>query len=139
MRWFFSFISIMLMTSTQARLFLNVSIINKKGIDIGLTLGSELHSVEEVRSSQPIELKMKSGIKVILETEFIEISSKLEEKEVYGPISKIKVRGKILNFDDNVLKDFRKEPLLISLEEEHKVIYSQSSQLVEIILKPYLK
>ena len=129
----------MLMTSTQARLFLNVSIINKKGIDIGLTLGSELHSVEEVRSSQPIELKMKSGIKVILETEFIEISSKLEGKEVYGPISKIKVRGKILNFDDNVLKDFRKEPLLISLEEEHKVIYSQSSQLVEIILKPYLK
>jgi len=127
------------MTSTQARLFLNVSIINKKGIDIGLTLGSELHSVEEVRSSQPIELKMKSGIKVILETEFTEISSKLEGKEVYGPISKIKVRGKILNFDDNVLKDFRKEPLLISLEEEHKVIYSQSSQLVEIILKPYLK
>lgn len=129
----------MLAIPAQARLLLDVSILNKKGIDIGLTLGSELHSIEEVRTNKPIQLKMRSGIKVILNASFIEVFEKLEEKDLYGPLSKVKVTGRILNSQNVVIKDFEQEPLLIDLEEKKKIIHSQSSQLVEIILKPHLK
>lgn len=139
MRRFIVFIFIMLAIPAQARLLLDVSILNKKGIDIGLTLGSELHSIEEVRTNKPIQLKMRSGIKVILNASFIEVFEKLEEKDLYGPLSKVKVTGRILNSQNVVIKDFEQEPLLIDLEEKKKIIHSQSSQLVEIILKPHLK
>jgi len=55
---------------SHARLFLDVSILNKKGIDIGLTLGSELHSSEEVRPKEDIGLTMKSGMSVLLRAAF---------------------------------------------------------------------
>lgn len=102
-------------------------------------MGSELHSIEEVRTNKPIQLKMRSGIKVILNASFIEVFEKLEEKDLYGPLSKVKVTGRILNSQNVVIKDFEQEPLLIDLEEKKKIIHSQSSQLVEIILKPHLK
>lgn len=50
----------------MARLLLDVSVLNKKGIDIGLTLGSEIHSREEVRRDEDINLAMKSGLSVLL-------------------------------------------------------------------------
>lgn len=139
MRRILCFIFIMVTIPAQARLFLDVSILNKKGIDIGLTLGSELHSVEEVRETKPIQLKMRSGIKVILKASFVEVFEKLEDKDIYGPLSKVKVVGKIISSNNEVIKDFQKEPLVIGLEEKKKIIHSQSSQLVEIILKPHLK
>lgn len=139
MRRILCLIFIMLTVPAQARLFLDVSILNKKGIDIGLTLGSELHSVEEVRATKPIQLKMRSGIKVILEASFVEVFEKLDNLDIYGPISKVKVVGRILSSNNEIIKDFRQEPLIIGLEEKKKIIHSQSSQLVEIILKPHLK
>lgn len=130
---------IILMVPAQARLFLNVSILNKKGIDIGLTLGSELHSVEEVRENQTIELKMRSGIRVVLEANFVEAEEQVEGKNVYGPLSRVEVKGRIINGKNEVIKDFTKEPILIALEKKEKIIHSQDSQLVEIILRPHLK
>lgn len=56
----------------HARLFLDISVLNKKGIDIGLTLGSELHSREEVRAREDIRLAMKSGLSVLLRASFNE-------------------------------------------------------------------
>ena len=120
------------------RLFLNVSIVNKKGIDIGLTLGSELHSIEEVRHNETIRLQMRSGIKLELDAYFIEERSQMVEEKVYGPSSTIFVKGKILDSQNKVLKDFTNEPLHISLEEERKILHSQESQLVEVTLKPHL-
>ena len=135
--FFISVISLM-SVSTQARLFLNVSVVNKKGIDIGLTLGSELHSIEEVRHNEKIFLKMRSGIKLELDAYFIEERSSMYEEEVYGPSSVIHVKGKILDSQNKVLKDFTKEPLKIPLESERKILHSQESQLVEVTLRPHL-
>lgn len=131
-------ISLLSASSAWARLFINVSIVNKKGIDIGLTLGSELHSIEEVRHNEKISLKMRSGIKLELFAYFVEEYSGIEEKDMYGPSSVILVRGRILDSQNNILKDFKDEPLKIPLEEEEKILHSQESQLVEVTLKPHL-
>lgn len=118
---------------------MDVSIINKKGIDKGLTLGSELHSIEEVSRKENISLKMRSGIRVILKARFAELEEVADEKNTYGPSSKIKVTGKILNTQGEVLKDFSETPLFITLEESLKVVHSKDSQLVEVSLRPHLK
>jgi hypothetical protein len=123
--------------SIQARLFLNVSVINKKGIDIGLTLGSELHSIEEVREDSPIILVMKSGIKVELKAQFLE--EKSGTLESYGPSPEILVSGKIFDDSGAILKSFEEEALTVRLEEIVNITYSQNTQLVEVRVKPYLK
>ena len=125
-------------SQTHARLFLNVSIVNKKGIDIGLTLGSELHSIEEVRHNEMIVLRMRSGIRLELDAYFIEEREKMVQEEVYGPSSTVFVRGRILDSQNKVLKDFTKEPLEIPLESKRKILHSQESQLVEVTLMPHL-
>jgi hypothetical protein len=130
-----------LVTPAFGRLFLDVSIVNKKGIDIGLTLGSELHSIEEVRHNENILLKMRSGIQVVLDAYFIEERTpinELEASEVYGPSSFVVVKGKILDSQNKVLKDFTKDPLKIPLEGKQQILHSQESQLVEVTLRPHL-
>lgn len=122
----------------QARLFLDVSIVNKKGIDIGLTLGSELHSIEEVHHNEKILLKMRSGVQVQLDAYFIEEKSEPDKEDGYGPSSYVYVRGKIMDSENKVLKDFTNEPLKIPLEGKKQVLHSQESQLVEVTLRPHL-
>jgi len=128
---------ILMSTAVNARLFLNVSMTNKKGIDIGLTLGSELHSVEEVHYSEEITVKMKSGIQVVLSATFKDFSD--GDDGVFGPSDEVIVRGKIIGSDGVVLKSFDKEALIIPLEQEKKVTHSQESQLVEVKIKPHLR
>ena len=45
-----------------ANLYLNIGMVHKKGIDKGLVLKNELHSLDEVRGKEFIILKMKNGI-----------------------------------------------------------------------------
>lgn len=130
--------SILPLKLAHARLFLDVSIVNKKGIDIGLTLGSELHSIEEVSHNEKILLKMRSGIQVLLDAYFIEERGELDDKETFGPSSYVIVTGKIMDSQNKVLKDFTNEPLKIPLEEKKQILHSQESQLVEVTLKPHL-
>ena len=136
MKYIFLF-SLFLCFSIEARLFLDISVINKKGIDIGLTLGSELHSVEEVHDKNLISLKMQSGIQVEIKAQF------LEEKENkvlgYGPNPKIIIFGKILDAKGKVLKNFDDVPLKVDLEKMINIGHSQDTQLVEVRVKPYLK
>jgi hypothetical protein len=131
------FCLIFLSFSIQARLFLDVSVINKKGIDIGLTLGSELHSVEEVREDNSITLTMKSGIRVELNAHFLE--EKSNTSSTYGPNPEILVTGKIFDDKGAILKNFESEALKVKLEEIVNIAYSQNAQLVEVRIKPYLK
>ncbi len=156
----------LLSTSSHARLFLDVSVLNKKGIDIGLTLGSELHSREEVHAKEDIVLSMKSGVSVLLRASF---DDKVESGEtvaaeaeniaqednktaedskqqdvskkvtsVIGPSSKIIIRGRVIGVDGKIVKDFFKEPLVVNLGETEVVTYSKDSQLVELKIKPHI-
>ncbi len=171
---------------SHARLFLDVSVINKKGIDIGLTLGSELHSREEVKPTEDIRIGMKSGLSVLLRASFddkvesatmpiakeadpkidLEKDKKQVNKQVkkvapdkkktadlketeaevattplrvIGPSSKIVIRGRVIGTDGSIVKDFFKEPLIVTLGETAIVTHSQNSQLVEIKIKPHIE
>lgn len=146
--------------SLEARgsLLIDVSIFNKKGIDIGLTLGSELHSTEEIHKGEDINLTMKSGVSLLLRvlfkdqeefgkkkgsSSFGEASEGEKKKErtslTIGPSSDIIIRGRVIGVDGKILKDFFEKPLIIPLGQKVNIKYAKNSQLVEIYMRPYLK
>ncbi|MAF77096.1 MAG: hypothetical protein CME63_12515 [Halobacteriovoraceae bacterium] len=143
-------------SQVMARLLLDVSVLNKKGIDIGLTLGSEIHSREEVRRDEDINLAMKSGLSVLLRASFnpeIESGKSFTNENfvgprrpdedapvvIIGPSSKVIIRGRIIGTDGSIIKDFFENPLVVSLGEETIVTHSKDSQLVELKIKPHIK
>ena len=50
----------------QARLFLDIMVIARTGIDKNLTLTSEFHSVEEVWAGSPHQIKMENNLRMTL-------------------------------------------------------------------------
>jgi len=132
------FVILMLYCSTSyGRLFLDVSILNKKGIDIGLTLGSELHSREEVRSTEDISLIMKSGARVLLRASYDDQAESGDN--IIGPSSKVIIKGRIIEVDGQIVKDFYEHPLVVKLGETVAVTYSKDSQLIELKIKPLIE
>jgi len=124
-------------SSSYGRLFLDVSILNKKGIDIGLTLGSELHSREEVRPTQDISLVMKSGVSVLLRASY---DNKIDSDDnIIGPSSKVIIKGRIIGVDGQIVKDFYDNPLMVNLGKTVAVTYSKDSQLIELKIKPHIE
>jgi len=112
-------------------------VLNKKGIDIGLTLGSELHSKEEVRSTEDISLVMKSGVSVLLRASY---DDKVESgAKVIGPSSKVIIKGRIIGIDGQIVKDFFDTPLVVRLGKTAVVTYSKDSQLIELKIKPHIE
>ncbi len=113
-----------------ARLYLNASIYDKKGIDLGLNLASELHVLEEVRKGQEIVLQMRAGIEVRLKAHF--------QEEVgegsYGPSDLVLVVGEIRDTSGRVLESFLERPIAIRLGEQEVVVYNHKAQLIELKL-----
>ena len=153
MKYLLTLIFLITCSVSHARLFLDVSVVNKKGIDIGLTIGSEVHSREEVRPTEDINLSMKSGLSVLLRASFdnkVENGdplplptdpnvSALEIPVVIGPSSKIIIRGRVIGVDGSILEDFFEKPLVVTLGETKVVTHSKDSQLVEIKIKPHIQ
>lgn len=117
----------------QAKLYLSVHIYNKKGIDLGVTLTSEFHSQEEVFEGQSILLKMKNGIKVLLQPEFEGVS------EGIGPSENILIAGTITDPKGEIIKKWNKEELKIPLGERRELSQEKDNQLVEIKIQPEIK
>jgi hypothetical protein len=122
-----------LLSSVEARLFFQVSIENKKGIDLGLILTSELHSMEEVIIGRPLLLRMKNGVAIEMKAYWS------EPKEGMGPSEQISIEGKIIDKKDNILKDFSKDPLVAHLGKETKISHEKEDQRIEIKIIPKLK
>ena len=120
--------------SGQARLFLDVSIESKKGIDSELTLGSELHATKEVIGKSEISLKLKSGLKVFLKAIFAE-----DDVTVIGPSDRIRVNGRVYGEGGEMVIDFLKEPLIIVLGEKRKFSHSLKGEKIDITILPYIK
>jgi hypothetical protein len=120
-------------SSLQAGLHLEVSVFNKKGIDIGLTLASELHAVEEVMQDHPIKLKMKNGVRVELDCSY-ELDS-----DVYGPNDKIVVSGNIWDKTGRNLKVIKKGELIIPINEFKTLYHEKESQMIELKIRPIYK
>jgi hypothetical protein len=118
----------------QARLFLDVSLVNKKGIDIGLTLGSELHSSEEVEHGRPITLKLKSGVQVTMKALFGDV-----QKGLIGPPHFILVSGEVRSNEGNIIPQFLNKPIVIALGETKELSHSLKDQSIDIKITPYIQ
>lgn len=129
------FIITIFMSSVHARLFLDVSIENKKGIDRELTLGSELHATKEVLSSLPITLRLKSGLEVKLKTTF---ENELVAGEI-GPSDKVSIIGEAKDASGKVMDKLFTNPVRITLGEEKALSQVFKSEKVEIKIKPYVR
>lgn len=73
----------------EARLVLQIEIAHKRGIDQGLVISSELHSLEEMDEGGKVLLKMDTGLA-------IELWAGFAASEVFGPSSTVRIRGTIL-------------------------------------------
>ena len=126
---FFFFFSI---SSAYSQIKLNISIIHKRGIDKGLILVSELHSVEIV-DPKGVELKMKGGYHFRFRADFY------QDKNEYGPSALVKINCDIMNNEDKLLKKFDEPALLASLGEEKVLVYrDETGQLIEISVTPVI-
>lgn len=122
----------LLSAPAQARFFLNVELIYKKGIDQSLTLSNELHSIEPWSEGRTIELQMKNGVKAILNPRFLPIP-----KEAIGPADRIEVTGQIFGVDGALFKEIKKGEVELSLGERRTLTYeTDGGQLIEVILTP---
>jgi len=120
--------------SVHSRLFLDISMIEKKGIDIGLTLGSEIHSTEEAIEGKPIVIIMNSGIKLTLNAHFVQ-----KNRESYGPSAYINITGKIDNELGEKVEGFFEKPVRLELGEGYSLSHRLKGERIDISLKAYLK
>jgi len=117
----------------QGQLKLNISIILKKGVDQGLILVNELHSAEFVKTKKMIKLRMRNGISVFLKAEYV------EGADDYGPSGKIKLTGRVLDGNENLIKSFKDENIIIPMGDSRKIICEGSNhQIVEVTIRPEL-
>ena len=120
------------LTSVEARLFFKVNMENKKGIDLGLILTSELHSMEEVFIGKPLLLRMKNGVAIEMKTFWSEPETGV------GPGETLELKGKILNKKNETLKDFSTAPLVLKLGQETTITHEKEDQRIVIKITPEL-
>ncbi len=128
------FISFLFPKIVFASLWLNVSIVYKKGIDKGLVLINELHSKEELINNNTIQLRMKNGINIDIKTTIEPM------KEVYGPSMLLKVQGMAKDLKGNEISSFEKSGIKINSKTPSTINFSsKSDQVFELTLKPVIE
>ncbi len=132
---FFCLFIFLLATTVHANLYLDVDLINKKGIDKGLVLVNELHTTEEVFGIRPVAIEMKDHMRLELVAKFV------SDYGTYGPSALIMVTAKMISPSGNVLKDFSDKPLLVPLNTSKMFVFEKEDlgQSIEVTIKPHLK
>ncbi|RLA63178.1 MAG: hypothetical protein DRQ88_04510 [Epsilonproteobacteria bacterium] len=114
-----------------ANLYLNIGIVHKKGINKGLILKNELHSLDEVRGNEFIVLKMKDGVEFFLSAKYV------IDQGVYGPSDTIFMEAELLDKKGKKLKLAEDSSFIIKLGEKKMLSSSGiTDQLIEITITP---
>jgi len=125
------FILLLLPCLAQAQLKLNIGIILKRGVDKGLVLINELHSVEIIHGEKEISLKMKNGIAV-----YLKASYEVNEKS-YGPSGNVRFTGRVVDSNQKIIKSLDEENIVILIGQSKKIICSgDSGRIVELTINP---
>ena len=132
--WLFIFFLI-LPYQVFATLKVNLEVVHKRGMDKGLVLVSEFHSVEEVDGRELIELNLKHGIKITVTVKFEETFSE------FGPADLIRLKGAILALEGFKGYKLKKEKeIFVRLGQKAKFQYEDGKgQFVEISIKPIIQ
>lgn len=125
--------------SLQARIFVDISMVYKRGVDKQLVLESELHSVEEIWGEKRINLIMNNGTRLVLFVGFWDGPKTEDETNLVGPSSKVFLEGKLLYPDGSLSRDIDKRKAHVRLGEVYSLIIKDKTRLIEILIKPYLK
>jgi len=121
-------------SQTLANLYLNIAIVHKKGIDKGLVLRNELHSLDEVRGKEFIVLEMKNGIKFLLSANYV------IDQGVYGPSDTIFMEAKLLDKLGKRLKLPEEGSFIVKLGEKKILLSNElNDQLIEITITPEIQ
>jgi hypothetical protein len=116
------------------RIALDVSVISKKGMDQGLTLVSELHSIVNIFGKEMSNLNVSNGIEIYLGAKFQKSS------DVFGPSDHILVKMEVLDANQDVLLDHLDEGFIIKIGEKKQIIHKDDKgQIVEITITPKIK
>ena len=116
------------------KIVLNTCIVYKKGIDKGLVLVSEYHSVEEVDNYGMASLKIKDELEILLTASFI------DDVQFYGPSSLIKIDGQLILRKKIVQNSFFNQGIHIPLGERQTLIYqNDTGHMVELSITPEVK
>jgi len=123
-----------LSVSGYAKIVLNTCIVYKKGIDKGLVLVSEYHSVEEVDNYGMASLKIKDELEILLTASFI------DDSQFYGPSSLIKIDGQLILRKKIVQNSFFNKGIQIPLGVSQTMIYqNDTGHMVELTITPEVK
>ncbi len=123
---------IFLISSSEAKLALHLSVIYKKGIGKGFFLSNEKHTIEQVDEKELVSVEMKSGYRVELYGVFISSVSE------YGPSGFVRIKGNIINPDGKTVKTLNEPPLDIYLGHSKTVIHKdKSGEEIELRVSPH--
>jgi|GEM_PF-6640895 len=110
---------------------LNVSMVNKKGIDEKLVLVSEHHSSEILISGEWTKIEMKDG-----PTLFVKIDH-YSDKTIYGPSDYVSVEGQISPRKGTARQKLSGQNIIVKLGETKSVVIKPNQdQQLEIIFSP---
>ncbi|MEI8345883.1 MAG: hypothetical protein WCG27_00335 [Pseudomonadota bacterium] len=126
------FISLVTFNSAFAGIRVNISVIQKKGMDKGLVLINEFHTVEEIDDRQGLTLDLKNGMKIKLTYQF------MQDQKDYGPSNIIKIQGQVWEGPQKLLFSFQDDPMIIHLGESKTFTHvdKDSGQQIELIIRP---
>ena len=119
--------------SASAVIRLNINVINKKGIDKGLVLISELHAMEEIAGEEGIVLQMRNGPRLVLKASFA------DDPENYGPSDLVKITGALYDQKNKRLEKFDDKNYIVKIGKQEQIIYQETGQLIEISVLPEIR
>lgn len=120
--------------NAHSLIFVDVFITHHKGIDQGLTLMSELQSMEKMIGREKKILEMKNGIRLELNVEFVD-----QKADIIGPVSRVRFFGRLLNSKREVLYELLPDESEVELGQEWSFSFDdKGGELIEIRLLPYL-
>ncbi|MDH5580912.1 MAG: hypothetical protein OEY33_03335 [Bdellovibrionales bacterium] len=120
--------------SSWASFSLNVEIIHKKGMDKGLVLVSEVHSVEDFYNAEEKEIFIGKDWLLSLKARFKDVN------ELLGPAGVVIVKGSLFKKNKSkyellIKKDFEVE---LGKKVTHEVNHS-SDQVIELSFTPNIR
>lgn len=111
---------------------LEISITHRRGIDKGLTLVSELHSIEPMMEDKEFRLNMKDGYRFSFNSKF------LEKYEGIGPTHLVQLFIEIRDNDGRHVHTYTGTDMVTALGEKKIIKYEKAGQLVEVNVTPHM-
>ncbi len=117
-----------------ANLSLNIEIIHRKGMEKGLILVNEVHTVESFSQAQEKEILLGKEWIVSLKASFT------DKKDQTGPSESVLIEGALFKKNKNQYQLFKEKTFYVELGKKVKYKVSHSSdQIIELSITPNIR